>query len=377
MRKRTPSHGRRCLRMAVVLCACLPAGAADVRPPKLLLHSGMCDASAGVALDANRFLAANDEANVLYVYPAGRAGPALQVISWDAQLGIDPRTDSHPEADIEAAARVGERIYWISSHGRNRVGKWRPNRHRFFATTLRLPDGAVALKPFGKPYAGLARDLARDERMRAIGLAAALGPIGRKDKALAPKRGGLNIEALCATGDGKRLLIGLRSPLAEGKAVVVPLRNPVAVVRDGAACRFGDPILLRLRVDAAGKARDLGVRSLAYSPKHQAYLILAGPPAEGRAFGLFRWSGKPGDEPMLLPAGTGAIDRLDRFTPEAMLVYPHTDKVQLLSDDGSLMVKVRDPSECKKGEFRSGFCQAKYLNAAARKTFRSTWVDVK
>ena len=43
-----------------------------------------------------------------------------------------------PESDLEGAANLADRIYWITSHGRNREGEARESRHRFFATTYHV-----------------------------------------------------------------------------------------------------------------------------------------------------------------------------------------------------------------------------------------------
>ena len=65
------------------------------------------------------------------------------------------------------------------------------------------------------------------------------------------------------------------------------------------------------------------------------------------------------------------------FCPEALLLYPDNEQVQLLSDDGSLLVRVASRKECKKGAFRDGVCEAKALLDHSKRTFRSLWVDVK
>ena len=71
----TPSdRRRRLLRIgAIVLAsACVPAAAQD--QPSILEYSGMCDASAAIALDKDIFLVASDEDNVLRVYRRGEFG---------------------------------------------------------------------------------------------------------------------------------------------------------------------------------------------------------------------------------------------------------------------------------------------------------------
>ena len=118
---------------AILLAAsCAPAGAQA--GPSIVEYSGMCDASAAVALDKDIFIVASDEDNILRIYRRGEPA-ATQSIPLDAFLEVDP---DHAEADLEGATRIGGTIYWISSHGQNRDGKERPNRHRLFATTLAI-----------------------------------------------------------------------------------------------------------------------------------------------------------------------------------------------------------------------------------------------
>src|SRR6185503_14411051 len=83
-------------------------------------YRGMCDASAAVSLNADLFAVANDEDNVLRVYHCQPGG--LPAFSFDMTsfLRIGKK---HPEADIEGSATIGDRVYWITSHGRNAKGK--------------------------------------------------------------------------------------------------------------------------------------------------------------------------------------------------------------------------------------------------------------
>ena len=74
-------------------------------------YTDTCDASAAVALDADRFVVASDEDNVLRIYSLSRPGPPVSAISLSAFL---QRTKKSPEADLEGAARVGNRVFWIS-----------------------------------------------------------------------------------------------------------------------------------------------------------------------------------------------------------------------------------------------------------------------
>ena len=86
---------------------------------KGLVFRGASDASAAVAIAEDMVIVADDENNVLRVYRTDEGG--MPVFSYDltAFLGIDPE---YPEADIEGATMIGSRIYWITSHGRNKDG---------------------------------------------------------------------------------------------------------------------------------------------------------------------------------------------------------------------------------------------------------------
>src|SRR5689334_16671248 len=94
-------------------------------PGRLVTFEGACDASGAIPLDATHFLVADDEDNVLRVYDAERGGPPTKVFDLSSRVApVDP--DS--EVDLEAATRVGDRGYFLSSHARKRSGKLDPNR---------------------------------------------------------------------------------------------------------------------------------------------------------------------------------------------------------------------------------------------------------
>lgn len=149
------------------------------------VHTGAADGSAAAALDAEHFVAASDEDSVLRVYQRMGGGPPVESIDLARFLGV-PATS--PETDIEGAARIGQRIYWISSHGRDKEGNVDPARWRFFATEIRAAERGAELLPVGKPYRDLLADLLADKQFQSFTLAAAAK--------LAPKSpGGLRLEA--------------------------------------------------------------------------------------------------------------------------------------------------------------------------------------
>jgi len=294
----------------------------------------MCDASAAVALTGHLFAAASDEGSILRVYSRERAGAPLQSINLSSFLDLDP---VKPESDLEGAARVGDRAYWITSHARNKSGKERRSRDRFFAVQIVTNAQRVELKMVGKPYEHLLDDLVRDPKLKPFNLAAA--------SRLEPKaRGALNIEGLSATPDG-RLLIGFRNPIPAGRTLLVPMLNPDAVIQ-GQAAKFGEPILL----DLGG----LGIRDVAYW--NGKYAIIAGSyDGKGQAR-LYEWQGGTSTPRRLKHA------HLKGLNPEAIVFYPDTggEQFQLLSDDGNQLVNGKP---CKE------------LADPNRQHFRSIWIS--
>jgi hypothetical protein len=163
---------------------------------EVLIYRGTSDSSAAISLREKMFIVADDENNVLRVYKIKEAG--LPVLCYDLTqfLNIYPE---HPEADIEGATMIGDTIYWISSHGRNKDGKIRPNRYRFFATSVKVENENVTIRPVGIPCRSLIQSLLKTKHAQQLGLDKATrfdeGNLTKSErKRLAPKREGLNIE---------------------------------------------------------------------------------------------------------------------------------------------------------------------------------------
>lgn len=292
----------RCAAALLVAGLTVAAGAADI-----VTYAGACDASAAVALDSGHFVVGSDENNVLAVHRLGQAA-SVATLTLTAFLGLEPGE----EADIEGATVVGTRIYWITSHARDRKGRAQPSRHRLFATDI-VPGAPPTVVPTGTPYRRLLDDLLAAPQLAAYPLAAA-------SRRAAEAEGGLNIEGLAATPDG-RLLIGLRNPLVRGRALVVALDNPEEVIAPGGRARLGRAVELELG------AR--GIRSIARVG--EAYFIAAGPTADEGSFAIYRWSGREQDAPSPLPGVT-----LADLRPEALFALPGSGELMLLSDDGGM-----------------------------------------
>lgn len=303
------------LRILAVAAALLFAQLAAANPAAITCR-GVCDASAVVPLGSSHFVVADDEDNILRVYSRINGGLPLHTYDLSTFLRVDPKS---PEVDLEGAAPLGDRVYWISSHARNKNGKDRVSRRRLFATTLSEVNGKFTIQAVGRPYLNLLSDLLKDPRLKPFNLAAA----ARR----APKsKNALNIEGLCATPEG-RLLIGFRNPVPAGRALIVPLLNPADVI-EGKAARLGDSLLL----DLGG----LGIRSLARSGDR--YLIIAGPyDGEGQSL-LFEWRGGA-DVPRRLPRA-----ELAGLNPEAIefLTENGVERLLVVSDDGTRKINGQD-----------------------------------
>ena len=284
-------------------------------------HAGMCDASAAERVGSGMFVVASDEDNLLRVYQSETPGRPIYTFNLNFFLRPDGK---HSETDMEAAARIGDRIYWITSHGTNKNGRQRSARHRFFATRVTANNGRVTIEPVGTPYKDLVEDLAMAPQLRRF----KLGQSARRPHQVP---GALNIEGLCATPRGT-LLIGFRNPIPAHHALLVPLENPARVIA-GERARFGEPLLLSLG--------GLGIRSIAYWKTRKMYLIVAGPSGDSGVCKLYQWSGDASGKPILIRD----VD-FSGLQPEAMVIFPeHEGSILIFSDDGKRRMA---GGECKK-----------------------------
>jgi hypothetical protein len=350
------------------MCSTIGRAAYNTLPEAAFIYRGTSDASAAVAVSEKMFIVADDENNVLRVYKTGASG--LPVFSYDLTQFLDIESE-HPEADIEGATMIGDRIYWITSHGRNKDGKIRPNRYRFFATSVKVQNDNVTIRPEGIPCRTLihslikSADSVRLELKRATRFDA-VNLTKQQRKNLAPKKDGLNIEGLCASPDGRIIYIGFRNPRPRSKAIVVPLKNAEQIIERAKPPIFGAPILWNLG--------GLGIRSMEYSHFHKVYFIVAGPHNGEPGFALYRWSGTKSVPPVLVREL--CLDE-SSFNPEALVTFKYSAGLLLLSDDGSLAINVSDASECMEGKMsKDGKCLNKYLTEHKKKYFRAILLEL-
>lgn len=276
-----------------------------------LEHLGICNVSAAIAIGKDRFLVADDEDNILRLYDADRSGGEQARFDFSAELHLDGQKKKW-EVDIEGAAQIGQRVYWIGSHSTNSSGEERLKRQQIFATDIGEAQGKPTVTWVGR-YTGL---LAAMNKAPGIGKDTLLNA----SKRIPEKDNGLNIESLAASPDG-HLLIGFRGPLIGDKALILALENPATLFSTKPEPKFSTAITLQL----GGR----GIRSIEYADKLKAYLIVAGPSSGGGDFKLYKWSGKASAQPEALPIAIPAGLR-----PEALFARADGVSYTLLSDDG-------------------------------------------
>jgi hypothetical protein len=331
---------------SLLLAGCAACATAVFTPSAMAgavtTYRGICNASAGIDLGSGFFIVADDDINTLVIYQYEKPAYVDKVDLGDYLRSDDGKTK---EADLEGAARIGDRIYWIASHGRNGDGEVRPTRHRLFATRIVASGANPTVRPLdAKPYSGLLEALAPNQRFEELTSASKIAP---------EASGGLNIEGLADTQD-RGLLIGFRNPLSKGngEALVLKLKNPAAVVEQGASPVFDD--LIRL---------DLGHRGIRSMERIGAeYFIVAGPYDNGTLgapssrFAIYKWSGTPG----VAPEHWKDIAPPD-FHAEGLFEIAGAKQLYLLSDDGDLQ------ASCKKGKKKD--------KPSEDKTFRGMRLD--
>lgn len=289
------------------------ASAAAPFPANTVFLAGASDASATVKVDDLHMLVGDDETNVLRLYRRDHSGLPLKGFDFSSSLNL---TDlANPEIDIEAAARLANRVYWTGSFSTSKNFHVRPNRHRVFATDVSGTGATTALAYAGR-YDWLLEDMVAWDHNNGHGLGADyLGFAASSAEGMDSKTpAGFNIEGLGIAPDGSTAYFAFRAPqlptTARHQALIVPVLNIDTLVtgatpdsRPQGSASFGAPIFL----DLGGR----GIRSLDRNDAGQ-YIITAGSAGDtGPApndFRLYRWTGNALDAPVDLGADLAAQD---------------------------------------------------------------------
>lgn len=307
------------------LAASLTANASDHDWAPLISDSGspsVYEPSAVRQLADGRLLLVQDEANdplVLLQFSQDLKSVTLQRPVLDERdrpfwkLGRAERPRGLE--DLEGlAAGADDFLYAITSHSRTTSGKRRKSRERLVRVRLegeQIHDYVV----FGKLRKAI---LAAYPELKA---AARSGyDKGRK---------GFNIEGLCSDPEQKRLLIGLRSPILDGRSMILIMENPAAVFENEAKPVFAaEPLRLGL-----GKG---GIRAISYVPWLERYLLVTQQAKKkatsNRPFRLWLWEGSGGAAPRPLQIPDIDLRNTEGITPVRL---GGRDYLLLISDDGN------------------------------------------
>jgi hypothetical protein len=348
-----------------------PYAASEMGRPGGVFHTRAADASAAIAIDSSLMWIGDDENQVIRIYNRNVSGAPLIAFNMTPFLGLtDLYDDGRPrEVDIEAATRVGNRIFWIGAHSHASAligAETRTNRSRVFGTDISGTGASSTLTYVGR-YDFLKLDLVNWDASNQHGKGANYYGLSQSTlDGVDPKTPeGFNIEGLCmAPASATTAYIALRAPIVPAAnrthALLVPVVNFTTVAVSGGppgSSQFGTPIEL----DLFGR----GFRDMMGGPS--GYLIVAGPPQNEtgpypRDFRLFTWSGNPADPP--LERGSD----LAGMNPEAIVELPAgpfdpTSQVQIVSDNG------------RKIWYDDGI-QSKLLPEPAFKKFRSDRVTL-
>ena len=282
--------------------------------------TGLHEPSAILQLPDGRFLVVEDEQehsfNLLTLHPDGTASSESVGPGWFQGGGAIWNMEDLEGLSIDSLGF----LYAVTSHSRDDEGDKKKPREKL--ARFRIEDDRV-VEPV--VVSGLKQALVEAHPVLA---AAAL--------VLQAKSGnGFNIEALEITPDRQRLLIGFRSPLQGGHALIASVENPTAIFEADASPQVSSRLQT---LDLGGQ----GIRGLSYVSSLNGYLVVGGPTArEGTAFTLWFWSGKP-EAPArrVTIAGLPDIARAEGVS-------------QALVDGKTCIVIVSDDGNRKQGKFAS------------------------
>jgi len=284
---------------------------AHQEPPAFQPLTGIYEPSAIQQLPDGRFLVVEDEKR--HPFSLVVIGADGSVHSTELTAGLfQIFSDFWKLDDLEGLAldRAGF-VYAITSHSRDDEGHEKKSRERLVRFGI---EGSRVVDP--KVVEGLKRALTAKHP----DLAAAAEI--RDVKA----GGGLNIEGLEISPDGQRLLIGFRSPLREGRAIIASIENPSGIFEADEVPRVA-AILDEL--DLGGH----GIRGLSYVPSIGEYLVISGPVSrEPGQFALWRWNGQPGGAARRVTVpGIQGLARAEGVSPA---VIDGVGRIIIVSDDG-------------------------------------------
>jgi hypothetical protein len=284
--------------------------------PAFQALTGIYEPSAIQQLPDGRFLVIEDEKDhPLSLVTIGADGK-VKTAALTASL-LQMFSSSWELEDLEGlAADSAGFVYAITSHSRDDDGDEKKSREKLVRFRV---DGDRVANP--KVVGGLKPALTT--RHAVLAAAAQVRDVKAS--------GGLNIEGLEISPDQRRLLIGFRSPLRDGRALIASVENPSEIFESDEAPRIA-PLLEEL--DLGGH----GIRGLSYVRALDAYLIIGGPASREPAnFDLWSWSGQPGAPARRVTVpGLRSFEKAEGVSPA---VVDGRERIVIVSDDGNRAAK--------------------------------------
>jgi hypothetical protein len=273
--------------------------------------TGIYEPSAVQQLPDGRFLVVEDEKDHPLSLVTIDADGSVATVALTAGL-LQMFSSFWKLDDLEGLAvdRAGF-VYAITSHSRDDDGDEKKAREKLVRFRV---DGTRVVDP--KVAGGLKQALTARHPV----LAAAANIRNVKT------RGGLNIEALEISPDQKRLLLGFRSPLRDGRALIASVENPAAIFESDETPQIAAALE---ELDLGGQ----GIRGLSYVPAVGAYLVVGGPASrEDAGFDLWLWSGQPGTRARRVTVpGLQGFKKAEGVSPA---VLGGVERIVIVSDDG-------------------------------------------
>lgn len=268
--------------------------------------------------------------------------PALSVATSPAYAVDDLEAGTVFPWDVDGDAKA-EEVYHVfaGSCSRTKKGKVSPERDALFA--LRIDATAAAAGKSGAFSGAAAVEYNRTLRgqIRALGSESAepWGKILRDSVWSAGDEpdaqnimlagggvSGLNIEGLTVSKDARTLLLGLRSPLADGKALLIPVTNPVAALGLGESAPQPLALAQPVLVDLGG----LGFRSIEWDAARGVYLIAAGSADDRAVYRFFTWTGESKDAPVAVT--TASALKAAAIEPEGLTPVAGFSSIAVVGD---------------------------------------------
>lgn len=301
-------------------------GTGGTTVPGIATYQSTADGSAAVWAD-DHFINFDDETNIARLYKAGTGSAPVRSWNLTSSLALSA------EADFEDAARIGNDVLLITSHGRNKNGEYKTDRYRLARLTISGSGATTSVTVAGHTKTLLQNMLDASKWQQPdteiINLLKQRTQLETATvPSLAPKIDGFNIEGIAQLpGATTRVAIGLRNPLINNQAIVITLENPLEAAT-GSTPVFGQAI----RLDLGG----YGVRGMAWSAADKMMYIVAGHISSDpeATFFIYRWNGLPTSAAEYL----GAIQHSSGGSLEAILPQAGTNVLRLLVDEGAVLI---------------------------------------